>query len=412
MKKEYTTPVHEDWSAVFKLLYQCLQPIAQKDCLIPLFSFRQISVIRTSWESITEATSAVPFARLFSERLIWLAPTLRQLFHKDMRSHEESLFSVLGTLVEQMEEPVAFFNSCAALEVHHPFYKLSSFFHNSLLVRDALIFALVETLGPDCTSEVRSAWSVFYNAVERILARHVAQGADRDVKSNILGTAQARVKSAYWNDQVTDLNLCSYKIGTFPNPSGLTHLCKLLLRGNQLVTLPAEIKCLQSLRVLDLARNRLKSVPDTLATLESLVELYLNENSLRELPARLGSLTNLHTLNVSQNKLQDLPTSMFYLRNLVFLDASNNRLSRTPWFLLFCTNLETIRLSMGADDHLKQTNNLLVEELMQEGTTPTCTKMIMLGDSLVGKTVSTHIDLVLTSRAASHRGWGRRLFVV
>uniref|UniRef100_A0A7N8WY52 Uncharacterized protein n=1 Tax=Mastacembelus armatus TaxID=205130 RepID=A0A7N8WY52_9TELE len=82
----------------------------------------------------------------------------------------------------------------------------------------------------------------------------------------------------------------------------LHRLCRLLLAGNLLEELPAEVKALQLLTELDLSGNRLENLP----------------------PALFSSCLELRILNVSHNSLSSLPEG---------IAASIQALSCVPLFL-------------------------------------------------------------------------------
>jgi len=73
-------------------------------------------------------------------------------------------------------------------------------------------------------------------------------------------------------------------------------------------SLPAEVRHLQNLRVLNLANNNFTGVPAEIGQLGNLEVLDLSINNLTGLPYELGDLSNLKTLNLSGNQYaaQDL----------------------------------------------------------------------------------------------------------
>ena len=88
-----------------------------------------------------------------------------------------------------------------------------------------------------------------------------------------------------------------------------TNLEVLDVSGNNLTgALPAEIRNLQKLRVLDASDNQMTGVPAEVGQLQNLEVLDLSNNQLTGLPYELGSLKKLKTLNLSGNQYssQDL----------------------------------------------------------------------------------------------------------
>ncbi len=72
--------------------------------------------------------------------------------------------------------------------------------------------------------------------------------------------------------------------------------------------LPAEVRLLQNLRVLNLSHNLMTGVPAEIGQLENLETLDLSYNKLTGLPSELGNLKNLKILNLVGNtySTQDL----------------------------------------------------------------------------------------------------------
>lgn len=132
-------------------------------------------------------------------------------------------------------------------------------------------------------------------------------------------------------------------------------ITRLDVSSNSLVSLPAEIFRLTSLRYLNVAQNKIERLPDaeevsgcankrenykrrsrSISTIRPeyrcpvLEELYAQDNRLEELPEVLFRLPSLVTLVVSNNKLQRLPYEMWRSPKLKELNASFNLLKDLP----------------------------------------------------------------------------------
>jgi Leucine-rich repeat (LRR) protein len=89
----------------------------------------------------------------------------------------------------------------------------------------------------------------------------------------------------------------------------LVHLTTLLLRHNQLASLPRRFpgsSVSDSLQLLHISSNQLTTLPDCLVDCSSLTHIYANGNALVTLPLGLGELLyNLKHLNLAHNQLND-----------------------------------------------------------------------------------------------------------
>ncbi|MFN0214103.1 MAG: leucine-rich repeat domain-containing protein [Saprospiraceae bacterium] len=148
------------------------------------------------------------------------------------------------------------------------------------------------------------------------------------------------------SSKITALDLRRKKLAEIPDTVlKSTPLKILLLSGNQLQTLPAQIGELKSLHSLNLSGNLLQSLPAQIGELKSLQSLDLYENLLQSLPAQIGELKSLHSLGLSWNQLQTLPAQIVELKSLQSLDLRNNQLQALPVQIGELKSLQWLELS-------------------------------------------------------------------
>ncbi|MFX1516438.1 MAG: leucine-rich repeat domain-containing protein [Promethearchaeota archaeon] len=161
------------------------------------------------------------------------------------------------------------------------------------------------------------------------------------VKNNRLHTLPEEIgdisKDKPWEMSIYHMDFSDNDLSTLPATLGnLSSLDRLLVRGNNIETLPEEIGNLQSLFELDLADNKLKYLPKSLGKLSYLNNLNLRSNQLLTLPKELGQLHKLQFLDASYNNLTGLPSTLRGLCNLQELSLENNRIKEIPdeiWIL-------------------------------------------------------------------------------
>jgi Leucine-rich repeat (LRR) protein len=96
-----------------------------------------------------------------------------------------------------------------------------------------------------------------------------------------------------------------------------------LSHNNLSGSLPAEIRQLQDLRVLNLSNNNFTGVPAEIGQLQKLEVLDLSDNNLTGLPYELGNLSNLRTLDLTGNNYatQDLDVIRKSLPSTVVIEV-------------------------------------------------------------------------------------------
>lgn len=98
--------------------------------------------------------------------------------------------------------------------------------------------------------------------------------------------------------------------------------------------------------ILDLSNQNLTSVPQITFTNTAIQELNLASNSLTgSLPAEIRFLQNLKVLNLSNNQFTGVPAEIGQLQNLEVLDVSNNKITGLPNELGNLKNLKVLKLT-------------------------------------------------------------------
>ncbi|KZV83694.1 hypothetical protein EXIGLDRAFT_842752 [Exidia glandulosa HHB12029] len=150
---------------------------------------------------------------------------------------------------------------------------------------------------------------------------------------------------------LVDLDISFNTIGTFPPAIlQLTMLEKLVIVGNQMTDLPADLPTsLTQLRILDLRRNMFTDVTPA-CRLPMLESLLADWNNIPALDLTLGP--SLHELQVSNNDITRLvlmPGPVTALCSLIQLDISNAKLSALDdGVLAQLTSLQVLKLDHNA----------------------------------------------------------------
>jgi len=100
---------------------------------------------------------------------------------------------------------------------------------------------------------------------------------------------------------------------------------------------------------LDLSGQGLRKVPDDILLREDVTSLDLSDNELEgALPAEIRHMRSLRVLDVSGNQMTGVPAEIGQLRDLRILDLSDNQLTGLPYELGDLQELELLDLSGNA----------------------------------------------------------------
>lgn len=167
------------------------------------------------------------------------------------------------------------------------------------------------------------------------------------------------------------------------------------------VNIPHSISWLTHLRFLNLSGIGLTMLSEEICALPKLTGLVLRDNKLTGLPQSFNNLKQLQTLDLSGNPWLEVPEQIKSLSTLKYINLSNCAFSVMPSWILdfeldfqFTDSASGIILenttSMSPDIslfHQKRTTILkYFQRLKENGQVVRETKIIFLGDGLVGKT--------------------------
>lgn len=113
---------------------------------------------------------------------------------------------------------------------------------------------------------------------------------------------------------------------------------------------------------LDLSGQGLDNLPSYVLTMTSLQELNISNNNITgALPAEIRQLNTLRVLNASNNDMTGVPAEVGQLDKLEILDLSNNKLTGLPYELGNLKNLK--KLDLSGNDYAKQDLDIIRQSL-------------------------------------------------
>lgn len=129
----------------------------------------EAKLIRDSFEKASFNPSRT--SELFYHRLFELDPSVRGLFHGDMREQGRKLMATLTLVVDSIAQLDELLPMVRELGVRHANYRVEE--RHYATVGDALVWALAQAVGPAFTPATRAAWKKAYD----ILARTMIEAA-------------------------------------------------------------------------------------------------------------------------------------------------------------------------------------------------------------------------------------------
>lgn len=165
--------------------------------------------------------------------------------------------------------------------------------------------------------------------------------------------------------------------------------------------LPHSISKLDKLEFLNLSGIKLGELPDDICNITHLKELVLRDNQLTNLPVNFDRLKELQRLDLSGNPWSELPESIRQLKGLKLINLSNcNFKEISGWILDFnlpfifsektngiiLENTTSINPDISLFYQKRATLRKYFQGIREKGQVIRETKVIFLGDGLVGKT--------------------------
>ncbi|KAG7306396.1 hypothetical protein JYU34_009026 [Plutella xylostella] len=157
------------------------------------------------------------------------------------------------------------------------------------------------------------------------------------------------VVAAAADAQVYYVDLTKNKLTSVP--VGITRLSEsltqLILKNNNISTVPAELSRCSLLLYLDLGSNNLAELPLELGELKQLRELVISNNRFTHLPRCIYDLESLEILLAADNKVSEINVSsdaLARLKRLAVLDLKNNSIVTVPPELGNFTHLRSLEL--------------------------------------------------------------------
>ena len=126
---------------------------------------QQVEVIRRTFARLAAAPDVTAFA--FYRNLFTLAPEVRRLFHTDIALQSRKLMQMLQTIVDGLDQPAALSVTLEELGARHAGYGVQPVHYSQ--VGMALLQTLDQTLGPECTPEVREAWGAVHGWISETM---------------------------------------------------------------------------------------------------------------------------------------------------------------------------------------------------------------------------------------------------
>jgi hemoglobin-like flavoprotein len=124
-------------------------------------SAEDVSRVRDGFDLIWPVSDRT--VEMFYDRLFEAQPDLRALFGRDMAEQKRKFIATLAAIVAHLDDKKARFSITGTLGQHHGAYGVVP--GHYVLVREALMSTLAQTLGPAWTVEAATSWQRAYDCV-------------------------------------------------------------------------------------------------------------------------------------------------------------------------------------------------------------------------------------------------------
>jgi hemoglobin-like flavoprotein len=131
----------------------------------------QIRLVQMSFEKVEPIAETA--AMLFYGQLFTLDPSLRTLFHGDMKSQGQKLMAALKLVVKGLEKPETILPAVRSLGQRHVAYGVKD--EHYATVGAALLWTLGQGLGEAFTHEVEEAWTTAYTLLATVMQEAAAE---------------------------------------------------------------------------------------------------------------------------------------------------------------------------------------------------------------------------------------------
>jgi hemoglobin-like flavoprotein len=115
----------------------------------------------------------------FYRQLFTLDPSLRSLFHGDMREQGRKLMGTLAFIVDSIDRLEQLLPTVRELGVRHAGYHVEE--HHYATVEEALLWSLAQSAGPAFTPAARAAWSKAYDVLAETMIGAARDAAPKSV---------------------------------------------------------------------------------------------------------------------------------------------------------------------------------------------------------------------------------------